>query len=213
MKTMISIPLFGHIWVNQRHFTSKVMVLRWFVHFCTWSQQKFFFNVSDCNRKGMNINNRRKWQNPPRVVKAKVHEKCSSEVDSDSEFSNNAVSDEDLVLDRELSDPQGTSNSTTPSIFSVNEPKRLSNLQLIHWTVITFWRFKRMIPTWILSDIGQKKANCPKNNHTIAKAHLAKQISLKNYFSTKKAELSLIKRNIHLNRFAYHKNVSLKLSN
>ena len=61
---------------------------------------KALFNVSDSFREGKNINNRRKWQAPPMVVEAEVHENYYSEIESDSEISDNEASDEDLALNQ-----------------------------------------------------------------------------------------------------------------
>ena len=64
------------------------------------------FNVSDSFREGNNINNRRKWQAPPMVVEAEVHENYYSKIESDSEISDNEASDEDLALNQKIEDSQ-----------------------------------------------------------------------------------------------------------
>ena len=56
--------------------------------------------------KDVNINNRRKWQAPPMIVEAEVHENYYSEIKSDSEISDNEASDEDLALNQEIEDFQ-----------------------------------------------------------------------------------------------------------
>ena len=89
---------------------------------------KAVFNVSDCFQEGQIINNRRRWQTPPMVLGAGVHKNFCSEIDSDRAAINNKVSDEDLVLDRQIADPKRTSNIATPTIFSVYEPKKTLKL-------------------------------------------------------------------------------------
>ena len=61
---------------------------------------KALFNVSDSFREGKNINTRRKWQAPPMVVEAEVHENYFSEIESDNESSENEASDEELALNQ-----------------------------------------------------------------------------------------------------------------
>ena len=81
------------------------------------------FNVSDSFREGKNIN-RRKWQAPPMVVEAEVHENSYSEIESDSEISDDEASDEDLALNREIEESRKTNLYSTPSIFSyMNQTK------------------------------------------------------------------------------------------
>ena len=63
---------------------------------------KVLFNVSDSFREGKNINNRRKRQAPPMFVESGVHENYYSEIESDSESSDNEASDEDLALNKEI---------------------------------------------------------------------------------------------------------------
>ena len=70
------------------------------------------------------ISNRRKWQVPPMVVEAEVHEKYYSEFESDSEISDNEAFDEDLALDQEIEESQKTNPNSTPSILFVHEPKK-----------------------------------------------------------------------------------------
>ena len=63
---------------------------------------KALFFVSDSFREGRNINSRRKWQAPPMLVEAEVHENYYSEIESDSEISDDEASDEDLALNQEI---------------------------------------------------------------------------------------------------------------
>ena len=63
---------------------------------------KALFNVSDSFREGKNINNRRKWQAPPMLVEAAVHENYYSEIESDREISDDEAFDEDLALNQEI---------------------------------------------------------------------------------------------------------------
>ena len=85
--------------------------------------------VSDSFREGKNIDKRGKWQVPPRVVEAS-HENFYSGTDSDSEDSDKEVSDQDLILDREIVASQETSKKSTESFFPVQELKK--NLKLTH---------------------------------------------------------------------------------
>ena len=78
---------------------------------------KALFNVSDSFREGKNITNRRKWQAPPMLVKAEVHENYYSEIESDSEISDDEASDEDLALNQEIEESRKTNLNSTPSIF------------------------------------------------------------------------------------------------
>ena len=89
---------------------------------------KALFNVSDSFREGKNINNRRKWQAPPMVVEAEVHENYYSEIESDSEISDDEASDEDLALNREIEESRKTNLYSTPSIFFVHEPNKTLKL-------------------------------------------------------------------------------------
>ena len=86
------------------------------------------FNISDSFREGKNINNRRKWQAPPMAVEAEVHENYYSEIDSDSEISDNEASDEDFDLNQEIEDSRKTNLISTPSIFFVHEPNKTLKL-------------------------------------------------------------------------------------
>ena len=78
---------------------------------------KALFNDSDSFREGKNINNKQKWQAPPMVVEAEVHENYYSEIESDSESSDNEASDEDLALNKEIEVTRKTNLYSTPSIF------------------------------------------------------------------------------------------------
>ena len=81
---------------------------------------KALFNVSDSFREGKNINNRRRWQAPPMLVEAEVHVNYYSEIESDSEISDNEASDEDLALNQEIEEFRKTNLYSTPSIFFVH---------------------------------------------------------------------------------------------
>ena len=74
---------------------------------------KALYNVSNSLREGKNINNRRKWQAPPMVVEAEVHENYYSEIESDSEISDDEASDEDLVLNQEIEESRKTNLYST----------------------------------------------------------------------------------------------------
>ena len=89
---------------------------------------KVLFNVSGSLREGKNINKRRKWQTPPMVVEAEVHENYYSEVETDNGGSDTEVSHKDVVLDREYASSQGTRSHAILSIFSDYESKRNLNL-------------------------------------------------------------------------------------
>ena len=82
---------------------------------------KALFNVADSFREGKNINNRRDWQAPPMVVEAEVHESYYSEIESDSESSDNEASDEDLALNQEIEEFRKTNLYSTASIFFAHE--------------------------------------------------------------------------------------------
>ena len=86
------------------------------------------FNVSDSSRESKNINKRRKWQAPPIVVEAEVYENYHSEVESDSERSDNEASEEDLALNQEIEESRKTILYSTPSIFLVHEPNKILKL-------------------------------------------------------------------------------------
>ena len=94
MELTIFIPLFAHIWVKQRNFSLKIILL------ACWKSPKALLKVSDSFREGKNFNKRRKWQAPSLVVETEVHEYFYSEIETDSEESANEVSDEDIVLVR-----------------------------------------------------------------------------------------------------------------
>ena len=89
---------------------------------------KALYNVSDSFREGKNINNRRKWQAPPMVVEAEVHENYYSEIESDSEISDDEASDEDLALNQEIEESRKTNLYSTPSIFFVHESNKTLKL-------------------------------------------------------------------------------------
>ena len=58
------------------------------------------------------------------VVEAEVHENYYSELESDSEISDDEASDEDLALNREIEEFRKTNVYSTPSIFScMNQAK------------------------------------------------------------------------------------------
>ena len=85
---------------------------------------KVLFNISDSFGEGKNINNRRKWQAPPMVVEAEVHENYYSEIESDSEIRDNEAYNEDLVLNQAIEDCQKANFDSTSSIFFVHEPNK-----------------------------------------------------------------------------------------
>ena len=89
---------------------------------------KALYNVSDSFREGKNINNRRKWQAPPMVVEAEVHENYYSEIESDSEISDDEASDEDLALNQEIEEFRKTNVYSTPSILFVHESSKTLKL-------------------------------------------------------------------------------------
>ena len=84
---------------------------------------KVLFKSSDSSREGKNFNIVYKWQAPPMVVEAEVHENYYAEIETDSEESDNEVSDEDPVLDRKIALSQETSSNALLSYFSVYESK------------------------------------------------------------------------------------------
>ena len=86
------------------------------------------FNISNFFPDGKNINNRHKWQAPPMVVQAEVHENCYPEIDSDSEISDNKASDEDLALNQDIEDSQKANLNSTPYIFFLHEPNKTLKL-------------------------------------------------------------------------------------
>ena len=99
---------------------------------------KALLNVSDSLREGKNINNRRKWQAPPMLVEAEVHEYYYSEIESDSEISDDEASDEDLALNQEIEEFRKTNVYSTPSIFFVHESNKTLKLTMTPWIVISW---------------------------------------------------------------------------
>ena len=89
---------------------------------------KALYNVSDSFREGKNINNRRKWQAAPMVVEPKAYENYYSEMESDSEISDNEASDEDLALNQEIGEFRKTNVYGTPSILFVHESSKTLKL-------------------------------------------------------------------------------------
>ena len=89
---------------------------------------KALYNVSDSFREGKNINNRRKWQAPLMVVEAEVHENYYSEIESDSEISDDEASDDDLALNQEIEEFRKTNVYSTVSIFFVHESSKTLKL-------------------------------------------------------------------------------------
>ena len=89
---------------------------------------KALFNVSDSFRDGKNINNRQKWQAPPIVVEAEARENYYSEIESDSEISDDEATDEDFALNQEVEDSRKSNLYSTASIFFVHEPNKTLNL-------------------------------------------------------------------------------------
>ena len=98
---------------------------------CTYfdsKSSKSLFNVSDSFREGKNVNNRRKWHTPSMVVEAEVHENYYSEIESDSEISDDEASDEDLALNQEIEEFRKTIVYSTPSFFFVHESSKTLKL-------------------------------------------------------------------------------------
>ena len=89
---------------------------------------KALFIISDSFREGKNINSRRKWQAPPMIVEAEVHENYYSEIESDSETSKDEASDEDLALNQEIEESRKLSFNGTLSIFFVHESSKTLKL-------------------------------------------------------------------------------------
>ena len=89
---------------------------------------KALFNDSDSFRESNTINNRRKWQAPPMVVETIVHENYYSEIESNSEISDNEASDEKFALHQEIGDSQKTNHNGTPSVFFAHEPNKTLKL-------------------------------------------------------------------------------------
>ena len=63
---------------------------------------KILFTVSDFFRESKNFTTKLKWQVPPMVVKAEVHENLYCESESIGEDSDNEVSCEHIVLDQDI---------------------------------------------------------------------------------------------------------------
>ena len=72
-------------------------------------------------------------------VKAEIHRVYYFEIETDNEYSDNQVSDEDPALDREIAKSQETSRNALPSIFLPMNQKGLWNWPQTKWTVRTFW--------------------------------------------------------------------------
>ena len=90
---------------------------------------KALSDVSDSFREGKDINIRRKWQAPPMVVEADVHENYYSEIDSGNDNSDNEVSDEDSQMDQEVTRASKEDVPFIPSIFTIQNsqaPMRLT---------------------------------------------------------------------------------------
>ena len=62
------------------------------------------------------------------VVEAEVHENYYSEIESDSEISDDEASDEDLALNQEIEEFRKTNVYSTPSIFFVHESSKTLKL-------------------------------------------------------------------------------------
>ena len=103
---------------------------------------------------------------------------------SGSEDTDNGVSDENLIPDREIVDFQESSINVTPSIIAVHELNRLAS-DTLDCEII--WWIKRMIQFWILLCHGYPQATCPQKMWRRAnrKAYLAIKISLKSSLLTK----------------------------
>ena len=84
-------------------------------------------NVSVAFRAGKNKNNGRKRQTLLKDVEAEVYEYYCNEIETDNEESDNKVSDEDLVLDRENENSQETNSKAILSIFLSMNQNRLGN--------------------------------------------------------------------------------------
>ena len=61
-------------------------------------------------------------------VEAEVHENYDSEIESNSETSDDKASDEDLALNQEVEESQNTNLYSTPSIFFVHESNKTLKL-------------------------------------------------------------------------------------
>ena len=73
LRTTIFIPSVSHNWVEQRKFTSYLMVPIKIVKFLSRNQQKKFFNVFDWFWEGRNTNIGRLWPNSLMFMEVKVH--------------------------------------------------------------------------------------------------------------------------------------------
>ena len=149
---------------------------------------KALFNVSDSFREGKNINKRRKRQSPPMVVEAEVHENNYSEIESDSEISDNEASDEDLALNQEIEDSRKTNLYSTLSFFFVHEPNKTLNLttDTLDCDNILMNQENDFVLKTVRSWITRGKLPTKDVESRQCKAYLAMQINLKNCLSTKK---------------------------
>ena len=175
---------------------------------------KALFNVSDSFREGKNINNRQKWQAPPIVVEAEVHENYYSEIESDSEISDDEATDEDFALNQEVEDSRKSNLYSTPSIFFVHEPKKTLNL-----TTVTL-DFDNILVNQENDSVLKTGRSCILKGKTPAKDVESRQCKgllgyanqFENCLLTKKHNWSVAKTNIHLSSLAYHEIVSSKHS-
>ena len=85
---------------------------------------KALFDVSDSFREGKDINIRRKWQTPPIVVEADVHENHYSEIDSETDNSDNEASDEDPLLNTEVVNASKEDVPFILSIFTIQDSQQ-----------------------------------------------------------------------------------------
>ena len=60
---------------------------------------KALFNISDSLQQGKSNDNRRKCQGPPMVLQVEIHENIYSDDETNSEESDNEITDQDLVSD------------------------------------------------------------------------------------------------------------------
>ena len=132
---------------------------------------KTLFDVSDSIRKGKDTNIRRKWQAPPMVVEADVHENYYSEIDSGNDNSDNEASDEDPPMDQEVMNASKEDVPFIPSIFTIQNsqaPMRLitDNLDLNNilanqqddpvLSTVKSWLINGKVPSKILSQDNAK---------------------------------------------------------
>ena len=122
---------------------------------------KALFNDSDSFREGRNINNKRKWQIPPMVVEAEFHENYYSEIESDSEISDDEASDEDLALNREIVESRKTNLYITPSIFFVHEANKTLKLTTDTLDCDNILVNQENDSVLKISVNGYQKASCP----------------------------------------------------